>query len=121
MVDHHVDRPEVEARRRVQLTGTNRSIGLIALIVHAHAKERGRRNQPEKRFSRLRLRKSAGQARGLRARYAIPPDQVRWLKACFTVFCWSGGSSEEPEPDPIPNSAVKLPSANDTSSQDVGK
>ena len=29
MVDHHVDRPEVEAEQSVQLTGTNRSIGLI--------------------------------------------------------------------------------------------
>jgi hypothetical protein len=29
VVDHHVDRPGVEARRRVKLTGTNRPIGLI--------------------------------------------------------------------------------------------
>src|ERR1700732_5050852 len=28
--DHHVDRPEVEAGQPAQLTGTNRSIGLIA-------------------------------------------------------------------------------------------
>ena len=27
-----------------------------------------------------------------------------------------GGTSEEPEPDPIPNSAVKLPSADGTKS-----
>src|SRR5207248_6882825 len=27
--DHHVDRPEVEAGQPAQLTGTNRSIGLI--------------------------------------------------------------------------------------------
>ena len=27
--DHHVDRPEVQARQRVQLTGTNRPNGLI--------------------------------------------------------------------------------------------
>ena len=32
VVDHHVDRPGVEAARAVQLTGTNRLIGLIALI-----------------------------------------------------------------------------------------
>ena len=32
MVDHHVDRPGVEAPRGVELTGTNRSIGLIVLI-----------------------------------------------------------------------------------------
>ena len=32
MEDHHVDRPDVEARQRVQLTGTNRSFDLIVLI-----------------------------------------------------------------------------------------
>ena len=32
VVDHHVDRPGVEAERSVQLTGTNSLIGLIALI-----------------------------------------------------------------------------------------
>ena len=32
MEDHHVDRPDVDAQRCVQLTGTNRSSGLIALI-----------------------------------------------------------------------------------------
>jgi hypothetical protein len=30
--DHHVDRPGVEVRQRMKLTGTNRSFGLIALI-----------------------------------------------------------------------------------------
>ena len=37
MVDHHVDRPDVEAQQCVQLTGTNRSIGLIALIFSVHS------------------------------------------------------------------------------------
>src|SRR4051794_11543982 len=32
--DDHVDRPGVQARQRVELTGTNRSIGLIPLMVH---------------------------------------------------------------------------------------
>ena len=32
MEDDHVDRPGVEAQQCVQLTGTNSSIGLIALI-----------------------------------------------------------------------------------------
>ena len=40
MEDHHVDRPDVEARQRVKLTGTNRSSDLIALI----AKARDRRS-----------------------------------------------------------------------------
>ena len=37
----------------------------------------------------------------------------------MSVFCRPGGSSGEPEPDPIPNSAVKLPSADGTKSQDL--
>ena len=94
MVDHHVDRPEVEARRRVQLTGTNRSIGLIALIVRAHARFRV--------ATHWRERPAAGSKSG--------------GKLCFTVLRWSGGFSEEPEPDPIPNSAVKLLRADGTKS-----
>ena len=31
--DDHVDRPGVQARRRVELTGTNRPTGLIALMI----------------------------------------------------------------------------------------
>ena len=34
MEDDHVDRPGVEVRQRMELTGTNRSIGLIALMIH---------------------------------------------------------------------------------------
>ena len=51
------------------------------------------------------------------------PDQVRGLRSnadafelasYFLVLRRPGGSSEEHEPDPIPNSAVKLLSANGT-------
>ena len=38
VVDDNVDRPGVEVRQRMKLTGTNRSIGLIVLIVHVHRK-----------------------------------------------------------------------------------
>ena len=34
--DDHVDRPGVEVRQRMQLTGPNSSIGLIVLIDYAH-------------------------------------------------------------------------------------
>ena len=43
MEDHHVDRPDVKARQRVQLTGTNRSFDLIALV--AKARDRGQMTQ----------------------------------------------------------------------------
>ncbi len=36
MEDDHVDRPGVEGRQRLKLTGTNSSIGLIVLIPYAH-------------------------------------------------------------------------------------
>ncbi len=36
MVDDHVDRPGVEVRQRMKLTGTNSSIGLIVPIASAH-------------------------------------------------------------------------------------
>ena len=36
MEDDHVDRPGVEERQRLKLTGTNSSIGLIVLIPYAH-------------------------------------------------------------------------------------
>ena len=34
--DDHVDRPGVEERQRLKLTGTNSSIGLIVLITYIH-------------------------------------------------------------------------------------
>jgi hypothetical protein len=34
--DDHVDRPGVEVRQRMKLTGTNSSIGLIVLVASAH-------------------------------------------------------------------------------------
>ena len=44
------------------------------------------------------------------------------LKTSFQLaICRPGGSSGAAAPDPIPNSAVKRPSAHDTSSQDAGK
>ena len=88
VVDHHVDRPGVEASQGVQLTGTNSLIGLIALIANARLKSQ---------------------------------DTAHNRTTCFTVVRRPGGSSEEPEPDPIPNSAVKLLSANGTVSQDPGE
>ena len=36
MEDDHVDRPGVDVQQCMKLTGTNRPIGLIVLIVHAH-------------------------------------------------------------------------------------
>ena len=85
MEDHHVDRPDVKARQRVELTGTNSSFGLIALIYNAHSIE-----------------------------WRIDGNRPALLRS---VLRRPGGISWGPEPDPIPNSAVKLPCADGTKSQ----
>ena len=91
MEDHHVDRPGVEVRQRMKLTGTNRSFGLIALIYQCPLAVMA---------GRLRSRKDQSHA---------------------SVLRWPGGSCVGPEPDPIPNSAVKPLSAYGTKSQGLGE
>ena len=39
MADHHVDRPGVQAQQCVELTGTNRSIGLILIHTQRSAEQ----------------------------------------------------------------------------------
>ena len=90
MEDDHVDRPGVQARRRVELTGTNRPIGLIALMIP--------------------IRRIIGKY-----------DQNNAKASLAFVLRRSGDLSEEPQPDPISNSAVKLLSADGTVSQDPGE
>jgi hypothetical protein len=49
----------------------------------------------------------------------IDLDRSAAVRCPSSVFGRPGGISGEPVPDPIPNSAVKLPSANGTKSQDL--
>jgi hypothetical protein len=91
--DDHVDRPDVEARQRVQLTGTNRSFGLIALVA---------------------------KARDFQSAYRFETENMK-NQFCFTVLRRPGGLCKVIRPDPIPNSAVKRLSANGTLSQDMGE
>ena len=115
MEDDHVDRPGVEAQQCVKLTGTNSSIGLIVLITSAHsyvlADERGlRRYHPD------RARKSARRPLGL-AGFARAMVRKKTASRKFMhAFCRPGGYGGVAAPDPIPNSAVKRPSADGTSS-----
>jgi hypothetical protein len=81
VVDDHVDRPGVEVRRRMKLTGTNSSIGLIVLIAC------------------VRL---------------CADQKIQLLE--LHVLCRPGGYGGVAAPDPIPNSDVKRPSADGTSS-----
>ena len=97
MEDHHVDRLGVDARQRVKLTSTNRSIGLIGL--------------PPGKADRHAQRPT---------RWPVTPMHSR--KDTFlenepvSDLRWPGGYGEGPAPDPIPNSAVKTLSADGTAS-----
>ena len=91
MEDDHVDRPDVETQQCAKLTGTNRSIGLIALITNVHPDIRS-----------IEILKMC-------SKHSIIPSVIRR----------PGGYGGASIPDPIPNSAVNRPSANGTSSQDA--
>lgn len=110
MEDDHVDRPDVEAQQCVKLTGTNRSIDLIALIYQRPSKS-SRIGSSENRYA-------------LFGRMRQGPDGKTWRKApiCFNL-CFAGlvAFGEAIRPDPIPNSAVKRFRANGTMSQDLGE
>ena len=101
MVDHHVDRPGVEAWQHVKLTGTNSSIGFIALIINV---------QPYGKRPTV----TTGSTRASRLQAAT----IQRPNLSFAGLVAMAGRQA---PDPIPNSAVKLPSANGTSSQDAGE
>lgn len=138
MEDDHVDRPGVEERQRLKLTGTNSSIGLIVLITYAHhqrnPKDCRRRNPKDCRLmvvcprgSRLRRRLRAGPRKGSdarsRLRTASENRDARHEKQLLEqrALCRPGGYGGAAAPDPIPNSAVKRSSADGTSSQDAGE
>ena len=130
MEDDHVDRPGVEERQRLKLTGTNSSIGLIVLIPYAHRETRwsDQRSRMSGPYGPM-LREGAGNRRravalaGLRA-CARKPQTSPWHRKQLLeqrAFCRPGGYGGAAAPDPIPNSAVKRSSADGTSSQDAGE
>ena len=97
----------MEARQRVKLSLTNRSIGLISpsKASRAAASPQGTRHtQPNP------IRQDASHPHDNRTGFPSPRAVGR-----------PGGHSEGPAPDPIPNSAVKTLRANGTASQDVGE
>ena len=112
MEDYHVDRPGVEARQRVKLTGTNSSIEL----------DRSHSPWPFPRSRRAAF--ACGRLRGrgcIRSGGRFARLQNAPTKDRFHAFGRPGGFSEAAAPDPIPNSAVKRLSANGTLSQGTGE
>lgn len=118
VVDHHVDRPGVEVARAMQLTGTNSLIGLIALIYQYSQDGADAPPNMKHEIPSYALPATNTACLSLRAFATICKMQIA---RASTLLRRPGGSSEEPQPDPIPNSAVKLLSANGTMSQDLGE
>ncbi len=112
MEDDHVDRPGVEVRQRMKLTGTNSSIGLIVLIPNVHRKRDKHRQDQRNRL----------ESQQIQTLLATP--YLLFAHKSFSnkhAFCRPGGYGGAAAPDPIPNSAVKRSSADGTSSQDAGE
>jgi hypothetical protein len=108
----------------MQLTGTNSSIGLIVLIARAHLLPHA--------CSALSGAAPGGPRKGEDARSrlrALPGGVVvvgnnAWKNTSFSLqlaLCRPGGYGGVAAPDPIPNSAVKRPSADGTLSQGTGE
>ena len=100
MQDQHVDRPGVEEPRGLKLTGTNRSIGLNS----------GRSMHGGDIVSR-----PCGSLLNVNGTVAASPASD--THAARRAGGYAGGSP----PDPIPNSAVKSPRVDGTTSQGVGE
>ena len=116
MVDHHVDRPGVEAQQCVKLTGTNRSFGFDPCKPQARFagvrqapgssnqvpgirfQEPGSRNQaPGTRFQES----GTDKALDLTSSWILTPGS--WNLPSDDLVVMARGQT----PDPIPNSAVK--------------
>lgn len=115
MEDDHVDRPGVEERQRLKLTGTNSSIGLIVLIPNVHRSQKGGCEGTTKTSEQLGEGANRVPYRLLTIGYSLK----KLLEQ--RAFCRPGGYGGAAAPDPIPNSAVKRSSADGTSSQDAGE
>ena len=92
MIDHHVDRPDVDDQQWAELTGTNRSIGLINHKTPSHvATKPDPKDTPKVHTASPMTHPS------------VSLDDLAAIARGNT-------------PDPIPNSAVKTLCANGTAS-----
>jgi hypothetical protein len=123
VIDHHVDRPDVEVQRCMKLTGPNRPTGSRSAHHPQHASvqdKHPRRTQPWKATRRT---KHVAQAHATKA--CATHQNPSPIQGLFAVPAgWAGrpgGFGGGTAPDPIPNSAVKTPSAHGTVSQGTGE
>ena len=147
MEDDHVDRRRVDVQQCTKLSLTNSPIGLIVLIDHAHQRACGASMmqsfcshavgscEPALRTTRRTIG-DAPCACGLRPDSARETEKDVFKKRLLPTAYWLGPSHQLLEnialsrpgghrgvaaPVPFPNTAVKRPCANGTSSQDAGE
>ncbi len=109
--DHHVDRPEVEREQSPQLTGTNRSIGLIAGgSQNRRTTARVQRQDPHAAPAKTLLPPSPHSSHPNPSEQPIRTTQRGGLAGLVAI-------ARGQTPDPIPNSAVKTLCANGTAAQ----
>lgn len=134
MEDDHVDRPGVEVRQRMKLTGTNSSIGLIVLIDYAHRTSFDVPDLCPGAVAALPLRSGRAAPQGATATWpcgallrrpqegskTCSKKENRLTPASFSkhivALCRPGGYGGVAAPVPFPNTAVKRPCAHGTSS-----
>ena len=96
----------MEARRRVKLSLTNRSIGLISPSW----------TRPAQRQARMDYKSPGPQTSIRQTHHILEHPRHDGRPTARRAVGRPGGHSEGPAPDPIPNSAVKTLRANGTAS-----
>jgi hypothetical protein len=99
----------VEARQRVKLSLTNRSIGLFYPATASRAAESPQEDMNDTKTAQASVRRIA-------SILEYPQRHIRRQPTAPRAVGRPGGHSEGPAPDPIPNSAVKTLRANGTAS-----
>ncbi len=109
VVDYHVDRPEVQVRisKGTQLTGTNRSIGLIVVLFVP-------------RFLRCQKCSARNGELCLSGRRRIAHERVK-PQLLLQPNLFPGDHTGRVTPVPIPNTAVKPARADDSLTAKVGR
>ena len=108
MIDHHVDRPQVEVQQCMQPSGPNRPIDLH----HTNTTAAG---HPSKGDQHRTQHQAAHTTHTTQHPKPTIPSQSQ------DPVRWPGGHRGDDTPDPIPNSDVKHPSAHGTAAQAAGE
>ena len=121
MIDHHVDRPDVYKQQCSQLTGPNRPIGSRPNQTARPPVERATHHAQQSSTSGATAQRMGHHKPSTAHTNTNAPGPEPHTTHTPGWLGRPGGHCGEPAPDPISNSAVKIPSAHDTAPQGAGK